>query len=222
MICTRRRLPDVSRAARAGGEGDVVGAALLHIMSPSSLSANGSIVDAIVHSLAKSIPSKPKITPASLPDADLPQETPPIRQRLTNWVPPSMLPSPPPLPLPMHLDHVKVIPSPYVSSCSIELICLLSQCLSSHPGFSQEIQVQIPHLSQPIYFFALLFPSSPFSSVPLASSRRLQRSSPPPFSGERFARPLFSRRAFFWLVVSPCHPPFRLCLTSPVTGCDYC
>jgi hypothetical protein len=118
IFCSRRRLPEASRAAGESGSG--TGASLLHIMSTSSCSVSCiNILDELIFPLSNFIrsplPSKSKNTVVIQPNE---KATPVLRLPLNRLSTPTMDEFSSLSPLPMHLDHLKV-------DRSISALCII-------------------------------------------------------------------------------------------------
>jgi hypothetical protein len=157
MIRTRRQLVEVSQAACFVENAAVEDAALLHVMSPSSCSRGSSVIlDGIILPLADAlsspVPSRPKRDPLIQADSSLPNQALTSSHRLRQLLPPPMHLQFSPLPLPIHIHHLKVTThvSLFLPSWQFHPI-FLSQSISLHPEFTREIQALVPPLSRGLF-----------------------------------------------------------------------
>jgi hypothetical protein len=113
LFC-RRRLPEATRTACAGQELSGIGAALLHIMSPSSCSISSvSALEDIIRPLSNLVgspsPIKSMTNSVNQPNSTFhPKAARAPRQRAIPWSAPPLDPLLSLSPLPIHIDHLKV------------------------------------------------------------------------------------------------------------------
>jgi hypothetical protein len=166
MIRTRRQLVEVSQATCSRENAAVDDAALLHVMPPSSCSSSSSVtVDGIILPLANSlpspVPSRPKGDLLVQADPSLPYQALTSRQRLRQLPSPPRHPQFSPLPLPVHLHHLKVtthVPL-FLPSWQFHPVSL-SQSIALHPEFSEEMQVPVPPVNRASFSLHTLQPLS--------------------------------------------------------------